>query len=400
MRICFISNLYPPNVLGGAEIVVEKMALEMLRRGHESIIITTSPDEEEHILTRDNTPIYQLNTTKLYPTYKQTEASGIKKPFWHVFDLWNKSTLNAVKDILVKEDIDIVHINNFKGLSLSCFKAGKEVGIPVVYMSHDFSLICPRANLIRGNNTLCDSRNFICNKYVNVQRRLLDDNVDLLISPSQFMIDKFRENDFFINTTSIKIPLGVEYTSHKTIKTYDTIDITYIGTLGKHKGVDTLIKAFKDISNDKIRLHIIGKGYDEEEFKELAGDDSRITFHGFVDNNKIQEYYEMTNILVIPSICYDNSPLVVYESFSTGTPVIGSNIGGIPELVEEGHNGFLFESGNCLSLKEKLVKVINDKELLTNLEDNAFNSLPENSMEIMVNKIIEQYHKVVESVNY
>ena len=108
----------------------------------------------------------------------------------------------------------------------------------------------------------------------------------------------------------------------------------------------------------------------------------------------------MTNILVIPSICYDNSPLVVYESFSTGTPVIGSNIGGIPELVEEGYNGFLFESGNYLSLKEKLVKVINDKELITNLEDNAFNSLPENSMEIMVNKIIELYHKVVESVNY
>ena len=395
MKICFVSNLYPPNVLGGAEIVVEKMALAMQERGHESVIITTSPDDDEHVINRDNTVIYQLNTTKLYPTYKQTEGQGIKKPLWHVFDLWNNNTLNSIKKILADECVDVVHINNFKGLSVACFKAGKDVNIPVIYESHDFSLICPRANLIRGNNTLCQNRNFVCNQYVNVQRRLLDDNVDLLISPSQFMIDKFRDNDFFRNVDCVKIPLGVEYTSHRTVKSYDTIDITYIGTLGKHKGVNTLITAFKKINDADIRLHIIGKGYDEEEFKLLAGDDDRIVFHGFVDNREIMKYYELTNVLVIPSICYDNSPLVVYESFSTGTPVIGSDIGGIPELIEEGYNGYLFESGNSDSLKEKLVKVINDKELLKTLEVNASNSLPEDSMDVMINRIIEQYHKVV-----
>ncbi len=396
MKICFISNLYPPNILGGAEIIVEKMALGMLDYGHESVIITTSPDDEKHVVKRDNTTIYQLNTTKLYPTYKQTEASGIKKPFWHLFDLWNGACLNAIKEILVKEKVDIIHINNYKGLSLSCFKAGKDLNIPVIYESHDFSLICPRANLINGKNTLCQKRNFICNEYVNTQRRLLNDNVDLLICPSRFMIDKFHENNFFNDIPCVKIPLGVEYESRKTIKTYDSFDITYIGTLGKHKGVDTLIKAFKDIEGDNLRLHIIGKGYDEEEFKDLAQDDERIDFHGFVNNRDIIKYYEMTNILVIPSICYDNSPLVIYESFSTGTPVIGSNIGGIPELVMDGHNGLLFEAGDVNSLKEKLVKVINDKELLKKFEETSYESLPKNSMEEMVKKIIREYEKVVE----
>ena len=396
MKICFLSNLYPPNVLGGAEIVVEKMAKSMIERGHEVIVITTSPDEEEHILEDDSVKIFQLNTTKLYPTYKQTEPQGVKKPLWHLFDLWNGATLSAVKDILVRESVDIVHINNFKGLSLSCFKAGKDLNIPVVYESHDFSFICPRANLIRGNNTLCENRNFICNEYVNIQRRLLDDNVDLLISPSQFMIDKFHDNNFFNNVRCVKIPLGVEYSSNKTIKDYETIDITYIGTLGKHKGVHTLISAFKDIDNENIKLHIIGKGYDEDEFKQLAMDDDRIVFHGFVDNKDILKFYEQTNVLVIPSICYDNSPLVIYESFSTGTPVIGSDIGGIPELVMEDYNGFLFESNNPESLKKKLVKVIKNKELLKKLEDNAFNSLPDNSMETMIDQIISEYTKLVE----
>lgn len=395
MKICFITNLYPPNVLGGAEIVVEKMALAMTDKSHECVIITTSPDNEEHVVCRDEITIYQLNTTRLYPTYKQTEASGIKKPLWHAFDLWNNNTLNAIKDILIKENVDIVHINNFKGLSLSCFKAGKDLDIPVVYESHDFSLICPRANLIRGNNTLCQNRNLLCNQYVNVQRKLLNDNVDLLISPSQFMIDKFKDNAFFENTDCVKIPLGVEYSLNKSNKTYDNIDFTFIGTLGKHKGVDTLIEAFKCIENENIRLHIVGKGYDEEEFRELAKDDSRIIFHGFVDNSEIMEYYAMTNVLIIPSICYDNSPLVVYESFSTGTPVIGSCIGGIPELIDEEDNGLLFEAGNPSSLKEKLVKVINDKELLKKLENNASNSLPEDSMNVMIDRIIEEYNRLL-----
>jgi glycosyltransferase involved in cell wall biosynthesis len=236
----------------------------------------------------------------------------------------------------------------------------------------------------------------ICNEYVKFQRRLLGENVDLLISPSQFMIDKFRNNNLFNNIKCVKIPLGVEFESNKTLKTYDTIDITYIGTLGKHKGVHTLITAFKQINNENIRLHIVGKGYDEEEFKQLADKDNRIIFHGFVDNEDIMEYYEMTNILVIPSICYDNSPLVIYESFSTGTPVVGSNIGGIPELINDGHNGLLFESGNIDSLKEKLVKIINDKELLKSFEDNALTSLPVNSMETMVNSILSEYNQLVE----
>ncbi|WP_455645977.1 glycosyltransferase family 4 protein [Methanosphaera sp.] len=395
MKICYISNLYPPNVLGGAEIIVEKMALELVKRGHESIIITTSPYNKKHVINRDNTTIYQINTTKLYPVYKQTEASGLKKPLWHLFDLWNNATLKEIKKILVEENVDLIHINNFKGLSLSCFKVGKDLNIPVIFESHDFSLICPRANLIRGNNTLCQQRNTVCDQYVKIQRKLLNENVDLLISPSNFMINKFKENQFFNNTSTVKIPLGIEYKCEKSEKSYDTIDITYIGTLGKHKGVHTLIEAFKDIDNDSIRLHIIGKGYDEEEFKEMARKDNRITFHGFIDNKDIREFYNKSNIIVIPSICYDNSPLVIYESFSTGTPVIGSNIGGIPELIEENFNGFLFEPENSESLKEKLLKVINNKELLKKLEYNSAKTLPSNSIDVMVDKLIDEYSKLL-----
>lgn len=395
MKICIISNLYPPNVLGGAEIIVEKMVTAISKK-HDVFVITTSPDDEEHKKIEDNISIYQINTTKLYPPYKQTEASSIKKPLWHLFDLWDNNTYKKIKSIIEEEKCDIIHVNNFKGLSLSVFKIGKDLNIPLVFESHDFSLICPRANLIRGNNQLCDGRNFICNQYVNIQRKLLNDNVDLLISPSQFMINKYRENNFFNNTPCIKIPLGVEFIKNKSDKSYDILDFTFIGSVGKHKGVDILIKAFKEIENENIRLHIVGKGYDEEEFKESSKDDDRIVFHGFVDNDNIKEYYNKSNVIVLPSVCYDNSPLVIYESFSTATPVIGSNIGGIPELIIDDYNGYLFKAGDYEDLKDKLLKIINNKEILRKLEDNSIESLKDDSINIMADAIIKEYEKLLD----
>lgn len=395
MKICMISNLYPPNVLGGAEIIVDKLVRKLADKRHEVVVITCSVDDEEKIQKEDNITIYHINKTKLYPVYRQTEAKGYMKPLWHLFDLWNGNCQKKIIEILKKEKCDIIHINNFKGLSLSCFEVGKKLNIPVVFESHDFSLICPRANLIRGNNTLCKDKNAICTAYVNIQRKLLSDNVDMMIAPSNFMIDKYRDNNFFNDTTCIKIPLGIDFERKKTIKDYDFIDFTYIGSLGKHKGVDTLINAFKQIDNDDIRLNLIGKGYDEEEFKQLAGDDERIIFHGFVDNRNIKDYYKLSNVIIIPSICYDNSPLVIYESFTTATPVIGSNIGGIPELIDDGVNGYLFEAGDVNDLKDKLLKIIDNKKSLTQLEENAFESIPEKSLDIMTDKTIEAYRQLL-----
>ncbi|MBO7719375.1 MAG: glycosyltransferase family 4 protein [Methanosphaera sp.] len=395
MKIAMISNLYPPNILGGAEIIVEKLVRNIADKDHEVVVITCSIDDEERIQKEDNITIYHINKTKLYPVYKQTEAKGYMKPLWHLFDLWNRSCEKRIIEIVKKEKCDIIHINNFKGLSLSCFEVGKKLNIPVVFESHDFSLICPRANLIRGNDTLCTEKNQICEAYVKIQRKLLDDNVDLMIAPSNFMIDKYTENDFFAQTRCIKIPLGIDFERKKTTKDYDCIDFTYIGSLGKHKGVDTLINAFKEIDDENIRLHLIGKGYDEEEFKQLAGEDKRIIFHGFVDNRKIKEYYRLSNVIIIPSICYDNSPLVIYESFTTATPVIGSNIGGIPELIDDGKNGYLFEAGDVQDLKDKLLKIINDKNSLIELEENAYDSIPEKSLDIMTDKTIEAYRQLL-----
>lgn len=395
MKICYISNMYPPAILGGAEIIVQKMAQAMKKRGHEVIVITTSADNQQHIIDNDEIKVYQLNTTRLYQPYQQTQVNGIKKPLWHLFDLWNNKTKKKVTKILKKEDVDIVHLNNYKGLSMAIFDVTSNLNIPLVFESHDFSLICPRANLIRANNTLCKKPNFICSQYINIQRKLLDDNVDLLIAPSNFMINKYHENGFFNNTKSTKIPLAIDKKTQHHLKDYTTIDIMYIGSMGKHKGVDTLINAFKQIPDDNIHLHLVGKGYDLDEFKMMAKDDERITFHGYVNNDEISKFYNMANLIVVPSICYDNSPMVIYESFTHSTPVIGSDIGGIPELINDNVNGHLFKPGDVNDLKNVLKDTIKDTKILQILEDNASHTLSDNSMDIMIKKLEDEYEKLI-----
>ena len=103
----------------------------------------------------------------------------------------------------------------------------------------------------------------------------------------------------------------------------------------------------------------------------------------------------MANLIVVPSICYDNSPMVIYESFTHSTPVIGSNIGGIPELIDDNVNGRLFNPGDVNDLKNVLEDTIKDTKILQTLEDNASHTLSDNSMDIMIKKLEDEYEKLI-----
>lgn len=104
--------------------------------------------------------------------------------------------------------------------------------------------------------------------------------------------------------------------------------------------------------------------------------------------------YRKANVSVVPSIWYDNSPMVIYESLTNGTPVIGSSMGGIPELIEEGYNGFLFETGNVEELKGILENLIEHPSELKRLEEGAFESVKKYDMDEHVRKLEELYKSV------
>jgi glycosyltransferase involved in cell wall biosynthesis len=143
-----------------------------------------------------------------------------------------------------------------------------------------------------------------------------------------------------------------------------------------------------------IRLDIVGKGLCSEKLKLMSQNDNRIKFHDFLEGKELLKMYVHSNLTVVPSIWYDNSPMVIYESFSYGTPVIGSKIGGIPELIEDGFNGYLFEAGNVNELQQLLETLIDSPETLEKLEQGTYESVQKYTMEKHIEQLEKEYQKL------
>ena len=398
MKICFISNLYPPFVLGGGEISVKRTAEGLVKKGHDVLVITTSPNGKTSIEEVGGLKVYRINPVNLYVMYNHQNQPELLKPIWHVVDLWNPHSYLVVKNILKKEMPDVVHINNFKGLSLSVFSSAKRLNLPVVFTAHDYSLICPRANLLHGSGEICNTPSIFCMLYNKVQKYLVDNKPDLVTAPSQFVIDKLKEAGLFEDVKTIKLPLGIKLNDEKAEKRYDMIDILYVGGLSRHKGVHILINAFKSLEYKNIKLHIVGKGADAEEIKKIAISDQRIIFHGFVPDEELMQLYQKANITVVPSIWYETFGLVILESFKYGTPVIGSKIGAYPDLIKNGYNGLLFEVGNVDELKGMLESLIENPSELKKLEEGAFESVKKYSMDMHIRKLEKIYLEYMEKI--
>lgn len=409
MKICIISKGYNPYIMGGGEIYVEKITKLLSQiEENEVFVITTMPFKGLNSLKPSVEIQNDIKIYRFYPLniYHISYASKLKIPDllripYHIIDLWNPHAYFIVKGILKKEKPDVVHINAFAGLSLAVFGIKS---IPLVHTIHSHTMICPYAILIcpfwKGGQ--CKYPKFPCKIYRGIKRKILYDP-DIVTAPSKFVLDNHTNAGFFKESKKIVLPLGIELDNFnnfsKISEDVENFNILYVGGLSKIKGVHVLIEAFKKITQENVKLHIVGEGDYTATLKKLAKGDDRIIFYGKQANEEVQKFYRMTGIVVVPSICYENSPVVIYESLRSGTPVIGSNIGGIPELIKDNYNGFLFEPGNVKELKEILENIIESSEQLKELSKNDFESVKQYDMNTHVEKLMEIYREAIEFNN-
>lgn len=398
VKVCYVSTFYPPFIFGGAEIYMRRVAEKLVQQGLEVIVISTDskisikPSIEE----KNGVKIYRIHPLNIYALYNTVDKPILMKVIWNGIDLLNPHSYKIIKSILIKEKPDIVHVHHFKGFSFA-FNAVKSLNIPLVFTVHDYFIECPNINLFRSGSEICNNPHMICRLYAKIQRYLKDNKPEMVTAPSQFVIDKLKKDGFFKEIRMVKLPLGIELAEdEKFKKDYETIDILYVGRLNKYKGLHILIKAFKQLEHKNINLHIVGEGSDMEDFKNFSGSNSNITFHGFVPERELVKIYKKANVVVIPSIWYEVFGIVIIESFKYATPVIGSDIGGIPELIENGYNGYLFETGNVDELGRILKNLIDNPSELRRLSDNAFESAKKHSMDEHIKKLRNLYEEVLE----
>lgn len=270
---------------------------------------------------------------------------------------------------------DIVHLNNIHSqLSPLIARMAHQKGIRVVWTLHDYKLFCPRYDCLRGgreNCTLCmtDTRCVIRNRcmkgsYIGSllgfleinkwNRQKLDGYTDRFICPSRFMNERMQE-------------WGIA--SEKLITLHNFIDTArcqvhyeerqpyycYVGRLSPEKGLTTLIEAAAQFP---YPLKIVGGGPLSEELREKTKNLPHITFLGHQTWTEVKEIVRKAQCLVIPSEWYENNPFSIIEALCLGTPILGANIGGIPELIQEGVNGLLFEPKAAQELLQKVKEMI------------------------------------------
>ncbi len=406
-KILICCNAYPPNFIGGAELIAHYQARQLQDLGYEVIIFTGDVGEvgKRHSLRREDYEGLQVYRVRL--TYKDYDPKYVN--FSH------EDVEKHFKMVLKKFSPDVVHFHNIIGLSVGLIHLAKKRGIKTVLTLHDHWGFCFKNTLIKNNNEICKdfTRCSECMAVIpdennrNIPMRMRQDfikmqleDIDAFISPSQYLAQEYIHAGIPQEKMHIiwnGIDVG-KFSRIKKVPDPNHIRFSFIGYFGKHKGIDIIINALQYLENkQKLTINLIGDGnlftHHNNEINGKKLNDI-VKFWGRIKN--IEEAYAQTDVFILPSIWPENHPVSITEAMSAKIPVIASDIGGIPELVEHGKTGFLFEKGDARDLAKKMNEFIKSPEKIQIFGENAFDKIKIDTLENQVKKIIDVYNKIPE----
>ncbi len=312
---------------------------------------------------------------------------------------------------------DIVHLHNFNHqLSPSILSALNIRNIPVVMTMHDLKLVCPSYSMLNHGKVceLCKGKRFYycattrCHKnsfkksllatlesYLHHQILNSYKNIKCFICPSKFIMNKMQEMG--LRGEFIHLSNFVDSNSFKPAIARINKKFIYWGRLSLEKGIFTLISAFKGLSAE---LEIIGEGPLKQEIEgELKKNNiGNVKLLGYLSGEVLFDKIKDSFAAIIPSEWYENNPISVLEAFALGIPVIGSRIGGIPELVRDGLTGITFEAGDSFDLREKISNALKNPNRIIEMGKNARQfAEQELNSENHYQKLIEIYSQALEN---
>ncbi|MEM7131337.1 MAG: glycosyltransferase family 4 protein [Chloroflexota bacterium] len=304
--------------------------------------------------------------------------------------IYSREANRKVTELIEDTQPDIAHIHGIAHeTSPSILPAIKRFGIPIVQTLHDYKLICPNTSFVSGNSVCEKCRghryyNVMLNRckrgslpasflaaveaYVHKGMQIYEKHVDHFISPSQFLKEKVES--YGIQNPIVHLPNFINIDDFTPC--YEPEDyFVFCGRLVPEKGIRTLVQAMKNINQS--HLYIAGNGELEDDLKDFVrnNDIYNVTFLGHLPKEKLIPLIQKASFMVTPSEWYENNPMSVIEAFASGTPVVGANIGGIPELVQDNHTGMLFESGNQQQLEISILSLLSNRENLIRMGQNC-----------------------------
>ena len=369
---------------GGDWTYIESICKLYENNGHH--IIPFSVKNEKNFPTPYDK--YFLNEVN-YKQYYQKKAIilGINTAIKSIYSLEAK---RKVEQLLHEIKVDIAQLNSITNYHTpSIIPVLKNAKIPIVWRILDYRLICPNSTLF-VNGSVCQQ--CINNKFYNcainkckknsffASTLLALENYAYSILPIYKQVDLFLFQSEFTRDTFVKFGYDIKKT-HIIENPYDSSEIKpqyngsnyilYFGRIEKEKGIYTLLDAMKLLPD--INLKVVGNGTEYLNCIDYATKNSldNVNFLGPKWNNELEPIIKDCEFVVVPSEWHEPSPYVVLQSFSYGKPVIASKMGGLNDLISDNVNGLFFKSGDAQNLSEKIISLIQNKNLTQEMGINA-----------------------------
>jgi glycosyltransferase involved in cell wall biosynthesis len=414
VRVAFVVHTFFPNWRAGTEIYTRSLARKVIENGHQAFVVCYEPPEEGDSFSGirasdeicEGLPIHRI--------------SFCKQPhFFHLREYFRPEVEDHLMHYFSEVQPDVVHVTHAMHLSTASIWAAKKLGFPVVSTATDFWYVCPTFQLVKWDESLCSGphpltclacvtggltgswlRRVARRKWLAralspvlvllgrlpfVRSEWLADLVSLSQRP-HWMKTTLSQIDVLLaptaNTARLLTINGMKPSEMRTsgfgIEPHaflaaprrphsSVLRVGYIGTFRRSKGLHILLEAIRQLPADKVQLDAYGSpghfpGYDRE-ISRLAEGCDNVTFRGTFPNERLHEIFADIDVLAIPSLWYENSPLVLLSAFASKTPVVASNVGSLADLVEHGKSGLLFEMGDPIDLASQLRKLIEDPGL-------------------------------------
>jgi glycosyltransferase involved in cell wall biosynthesis len=394
MRICVISTVsYWHGLRGGMDLHGKHLLEGLASKGHEVIVISTKhPSGKEY---------ENINGIRLYYLQNTTFGSPRKK--------WEEESIKRFKAISGRGKIDVILSQSRAAYGVA--KIAKDMGIPVVTIMHGYQTMILRSiwNQVRNfrKGYLTFFKASLATFYYSVfQEYPLLMNSSAIIAVSDNVGEVLGRKPFIdrnkISVINYGIDLGIfNVSQEKRKKTREYLNISdqdrvilFLSLLSKQKGADVALRSFKELSEKEtnIKLIIGGDGEYLGEAKRLAKAlhiEQAVSFPGFVPNEETSGYYNAADVFVFPTLRLESFGIVIAEAMACGKPVIASNIGSIPNVIDNGLNGILIPPGDYRELTQQIRRLLKDQDYFNMLSQNAHLKATSNfGLDRMVEKTI------------
>jgi glycosyltransferase involved in cell wall biosynthesis len=379
LHILLVSSLYPPHVVGGAELVAQALAVSLVKGGHRVTVVSSCSRSDGEMTSEQEGVIvhrfFPKNLWWLYERFAPGDQRSIPaKLRWRMHDVWNRDAARRFGRVLDDVRPDIVHTHNFKGFSPAIWREARRRNLPIVHTAHSYELICVNGTLLKAKHDVCgaDDRCWPCRMQGRWCARQVN-AVDIFCSPSRFLLQtheaagmKPRRFALVENGMRLSAADGMRAENGDRV-----VRFLFLGQLAKHKGVSVLLTALRRLCGVRFILEVAGRGAMEGDIALCADSDGRVRYHGYVDRAKKAALLSAADVLVMPSIWVENAPVSIAEAFANGVAVIASDLGALPEHVAHERNGLLFPAGNAAALAGCIARLIGEPDLLATLKRGA-----------------------------